>query len=127
MTFAHPSLLSLLVIPVILAFWEWTRAGQTLVMPFDHGRQRRGRLLKMVVLSANTLPAALLLLPELESDLSDLSHYCFGGGCCGRQSRHAMAAKRIAMIMRSTSSISSILSCSCYNNRKAGFRHLINN
>jgi Ca-activated chloride channel family protein len=60
MTFAHPSLLLLLVIPVILAFWEWTRAGQTLVMPFDHGRQRRGRFLNLLVLSANTLPAMLL-------------------------------------------------------------------
>ena len=60
MTFAHPSLLLLLALPVILAFWEWTRAGQTLVMPFDHGRQRRGWFLHVLVLSANTLPALLL-------------------------------------------------------------------
>ena len=60
MSFAHPTLLLLLVIPVTLAFWEWTRSGQTLVMPFDNGPQRRGRFLRLLVLSANTLPAMLL-------------------------------------------------------------------
>jgi Ca-activated chloride channel family protein len=60
MTFAHPQLILLLVIPVTLAFWEWVRRGQPLVMPFDHVHQRRGWLLGCLVLSANCLPAALL-------------------------------------------------------------------
>jgi Ca-activated chloride channel family protein len=60
MTFAYPKLILLLVIPVTLLFWEWTRRGQPLVMPFDHVRQRRGWFLGFLVLSANSLPALLL-------------------------------------------------------------------
>jgi Ca-activated chloride channel family protein len=60
MTFAHPQLIVLLVIPVILLFWEWVRRGQPLVMPFDEVRQRRGWLVGFLVLSANSLPAVLL-------------------------------------------------------------------
>jgi Ca-activated chloride channel family protein len=60
MIFQHPELLGLLVLPVILAFWEWSRRGQPLAMPFDHGRQGRGRILRFLVLTANCLPAALL-------------------------------------------------------------------
>jgi Ca-activated chloride channel family protein len=58
--FQHPQLLGLLALPVVLAFWEWTRRGQTIAMPFDHGQQGRGRLLQFLVLTANCLPAALL-------------------------------------------------------------------
>ncbi len=65
MTFAHPSILFLLAIPVTLAFWEWTRSGHTLVMPFDLGRQRRGRVLQFFVLCANTIPATLLAMAIL--------------------------------------------------------------
>ena len=60
MIFQHPQLLGLLALPVILAFWEWTRRGQTIAMPFDHGQQGRGRILQFLVLCANCLPAALL-------------------------------------------------------------------
>jgi Ca-activated chloride channel family protein len=60
MNFAHPAVLLLLVIPVTLAFWEWTRPGQTLVLPFDYRSKRRGRFLQLLVLCANTLPAMLL-------------------------------------------------------------------
>ena len=60
MIFRHPQLLGLLALPVILAFWEWTRRGQSIAMPFDHGSQGRGRLLQFLVLTANCLPAALL-------------------------------------------------------------------
>ena len=60
MIFQHPQLLGLLALPVILAFWEWTRCGQPLTMPFDHGQQGRGRILQFMVLAANCLPAALL-------------------------------------------------------------------
>jgi hypothetical protein len=60
MTFAHPKLILLLVIPVTLLFWEWVRRGQPLVMPFDNIRQRRGWFLGFLVLTANSLPATLL-------------------------------------------------------------------
>jgi Ca-activated chloride channel family protein len=60
MIFQHPQLLGLLALPVVLAFWEWTRRGQPIAMPFDHGEQGRGRILQFLVLTANCLPAALL-------------------------------------------------------------------
>ena len=60
MTFAYPSLILLLVIPVILLFWEWVRQGRPLVMPFDHVGRRRGWLVGFPVLLANSLPAVLL-------------------------------------------------------------------
>ena len=65
MIFQYPKLLSLLALPVILAFWEWTRRGQPIAMPFDHGRQRRGLVLRFFVLIANCLPAALLAMAIL--------------------------------------------------------------
>jgi Ca-activated chloride channel family protein len=65
MIFQHPQLLGLLALPVILAFWEWTRHGQPIAMPFDHGQQTRGRLLHFLVLCANCLPAALLAIAIL--------------------------------------------------------------
>jgi Ca-activated chloride channel family protein len=60
MIFQHPQLLILLALPVVLAFWEWVRRGQPIALPFDHGRQRRGRILQFFVLCANCLPAVLL-------------------------------------------------------------------
>jgi Ca-activated chloride channel homolog len=62
MSFLYPQLLGLLAIPVVLAFWEWVRRGQPVALPFDHGRQRRGLVLRFLVLAANCLPAALLAL-----------------------------------------------------------------
>jgi Ca-activated chloride channel homolog len=60
MSFLHPQWLALLALPVILAFWEWVRRGQPIALPFDHGRQRRGLVLRFLVLCANCLPATLL-------------------------------------------------------------------
>lgn len=60
MLFAHPKLLWLLAIPVILAFWEWTRRGQPVVVPADFRTARRGRALRFLIQSANMLPASLL-------------------------------------------------------------------
>lgn len=60
MIFEHPKILGLLALPVVLAFWEWVRRGQPMALPFDHGQQGRGWLLRFFVLSANCLPAALL-------------------------------------------------------------------
>jgi len=65
MIFQHPQWLGLLALPVVLAFWEWTRRGQPIAMPFDHGRQGRGYVLRFLVQSANTLPTALLALAIL--------------------------------------------------------------
>ena len=65
MIFLHPQWLGLLALPVILAFWEWVRRGQPIALPFDHGRQRRGLVLRFLVLCANCLPAALLALAIL--------------------------------------------------------------
>lgn len=62
LVFLHPQWLALLALPVILAFWEWVRRGQPIVLPFDHGRQRRGLMLRFLVLCANCLPAGLLAL-----------------------------------------------------------------
>lgn len=62
MTFAYPKLIVLLVIPVALLFWEWVRQGRPLVIPFDDVRQRRGWLVGLPVLLANSLPAVLLAL-----------------------------------------------------------------
>jgi Ca-activated chloride channel homolog len=85
MIFQHPHLLGLLALPVVLAFWEWTRRGQPIAMPFDHGRQGRGSILRFLVQSANCLPAALLavaifflahpmthLPPEVERQLNNV-------------------------------------------------------
>src|SRR6195952_336442 len=62
MIFLHPQWLALLAVPVILAFWEWVRRGQPIALPFDHGQQRRGLILRFLVLCANCLPALLLAL-----------------------------------------------------------------
>ena len=85
MTFLHPQWLALLALPVCLAFWEWVRRGQPIVLPFDHGQQRRGLVLHFLVLCANCLPAGLLALaiiflahpitflpPEVERKLTNI-------------------------------------------------------
>ena len=58
--FAHPKILYLLVIPALLAFWEWARSGQPIVVPVDHQVRRRGWVWLLLVHTANMLPAALL-------------------------------------------------------------------
>ncbi len=63
--FLHPQWLGLLALPVILAFWEWIRRGQPIALPFDHGRQHRGLVLRFIVLCANCLPAGLLAMAIL--------------------------------------------------------------
>jgi Ca-activated chloride channel homolog len=65
MTFAYPKLIILLVIPVALLFWEWVRQGRPLVLPFDGVHHRRGWLVGLPVLVANSLPAVLLALAIL--------------------------------------------------------------
>lgn len=60
MFFAYPKLLWLLVIPVTLAFWEWIRRGQPVVVPVDFRTARRGQVLRFLIQTANMLAAALL-------------------------------------------------------------------
>ena len=59
-SFAHPLVLLLLVLPVLLCVWEWTRRRADVVLPFDHAKVGRGRILGRVLAMANLLPAALL-------------------------------------------------------------------
>lgn len=60
MSFHHPALLWLLALPIVWAFWQWTRRGHPVVVPFDHGLQRDGRWLRFGVNFAQCLPALLL-------------------------------------------------------------------
>lgn len=60
MTFAHPWLLVLLVLPVGLATFLWRRGGRRVPLPFDHQPIRRARLLDFLIRSADLLPILLL-------------------------------------------------------------------
>src|SRR4051794_9538238 len=60
MSFAHPFVLFLLVVPAGLARWVWRRSGRRVVLPFDHGRQPAGRGWKGVIDLAESLPAVVL-------------------------------------------------------------------
>ena len=59
MTFAHPWLLALLVLPVGLAVFLWKRGGRRVPLPFDHQPIRRARLLGILLKSADLLPVLL--------------------------------------------------------------------
>jgi Ca-activated chloride channel family protein len=65
MSFHNPYWLWLLALPVLWGFWQWVRRGHPVVMPFDHGRQREGRRLRMLVNLAQTLPALLMAVAVL--------------------------------------------------------------
>ena len=65
MTFAHPLILILLAVPILLAAWEWQRAGHLLRLPFDHAQARSTRLqwiVRALQLSAPALLAVAILL-----------------------------------------------------------------
>lgn len=57
MHFAHPYILLLLILPVILAVWELRRRGYRVAMPFDHGAVTQRPVLKGFVNAAGMLPA----------------------------------------------------------------------
>jgi len=57
MIFLRPELLPLLALPILFCFWQWLRRGRPVVLPFDYGDRRRGRLLDMLVKAAGFLPA----------------------------------------------------------------------
>lgn len=60
MSFARPLLLLLLILPVLLVWWEWRRRGRPLVLPFDHSQARPRRWLERIV-KCHNLVAPLLL------------------------------------------------------------------
>jgi len=65
MSFAHPLLLLLLAVPVVLAGWEWRRRGHALVLPFDHGDLPAGRKLERLVKGLQLTGPVLLALAIL--------------------------------------------------------------
>ena len=62
MNFAHPNILFLGIIPLLYALWEIRRKGHVIALPVDNTTYKKGSFWKTLVLAANTLPAALLLL-----------------------------------------------------------------
>jgi len=60
MSFARPFLLLLLILPILLIWWEWRRRGTALVLPFDHSQARPRRWLERTVKCINLLAPLLL-------------------------------------------------------------------
>lgn len=60
MTFGHPWVLVLLVVPLWLVAWTWRRRSGAVVAPFDRGKARGSRWLRVFVDGAETLPALVL-------------------------------------------------------------------
>jgi Ca-activated chloride channel family protein len=65
MSFHHPAMLWLLAFPILWAYWQWVRKGHPVVVPFDYGRQREGKPLRVLVSLMETLPALLLAVAVL--------------------------------------------------------------
>ncbi len=65
MSFHHPQFLWLLALPILWGFWQWVRGGHPIVLPFDHGRQGEGKILRFFTNLAATLPALLLAIAVL--------------------------------------------------------------
>jgi Ca-activated chloride channel family protein len=60
MTFAHPWILLLLIVPVLLIWWEWRHRGQPLILPLDHSHARPNNGLRRIIQCVNLLPPLLL-------------------------------------------------------------------
>ncbi len=60
LTFAYPWVLALLVVPVALIVWVWSRDGRRVALPIDHGGQKRGRVWQGLLNLAECLPALVL-------------------------------------------------------------------
>ena len=60
MNFLYWPMLFLLVIPFGLIAWIWLRQNGEVVMPFDHGRQKKGLIWKVFLNIAESVPALLL-------------------------------------------------------------------
>jgi len=61
MTFAHPWLLALLLLPVGLAVYLWKRGGRRVPLPFDHQPLPRARMLGFLLRTADLLPVLLAM------------------------------------------------------------------
>src|SRR3984957_18566373 len=59
-TFLHPWVLVLLVLPAALLVWVWRRPGQQIVLPLDHGRAGPGHGWLVVLNLAESMPALIL-------------------------------------------------------------------
>lgn len=60
MSFGHPWVLFLLVVPVALIFWNWRREGTQVVVPLDHSPKKSSRGIYGLVGVVECLPALLL-------------------------------------------------------------------
>ena len=60
MSLAHPLLLLLLVIPVLMIAWVWMRRGREVALPYDFGLPKQGFILRGIINLAECLPALLL-------------------------------------------------------------------
>jgi Ca-activated chloride channel homolog len=60
LSFLHPWLLPLLVVPAGLLVWVWKRPGQQVVLPLDHGLPGRGWVWRVALNAADSVPALLL-------------------------------------------------------------------
>lgn len=61
LSFSHYPVLFLSIIPAMMLIWIWRRRGGGIVMPFDHGSQSSGTVVRMLVQVAESLPALILL------------------------------------------------------------------
>ena len=64
-SFSHPWVLIVLLVPLMLLAWEWTRRGFRIAMPFDQGSIRQARLIPLVLKLAAVVPALLLAVAVL--------------------------------------------------------------
>jgi Ca-activated chloride channel family protein len=62
MSFAHPLVLVLLILPLLLLGWVWKRSRGRIALPFDFGRQTPGRVWGGALKLAESLPALVLAL-----------------------------------------------------------------
>jgi Ca-activated chloride channel family protein len=60
MSFMYPGVLFFLLIPAALLVWVWRREGRRLVLPFDHGRPGSGRVWRVVLNLAESVPPLVL-------------------------------------------------------------------
>lgn len=60
MNFEHPWILFFLILPALLAGWEWKRRGYRVRLPMDHSRIAGRPILGRLVNSTNLLPALIV-------------------------------------------------------------------
>ena len=63
--FTYPSLLALLVIPLVLLIRVWRRPDQPVTLPFDHAEARGGWTLRVALNLAESLPPSVLVIAIL--------------------------------------------------------------